>query len=712
MNKTISVRGARQNNLQGISIDIPLNKLTVVTGVSGSGKSSLAFDTIYAEGQRRYVETFSAYARQFLDRMDRPAVDRIDGIPPAIAIQQVNPVRTSRSTVGTMTELNDHLKLLFAKTATPFCPDCGKIVQHDSPQSAYSELLKSPLRDQQVLITFRVHVPVNLTVEEVRETLAQQGYRRVVDGREPRTLVVIQDRIEISPRRKSRIIEALEAAYAHGHGRADLLLWDMKGDLPEPAASFSSGLHCPNCDVTLHTASPNLFSFNSALGACPECRGFGRVIGVDYGLVIPDPTRSLAGGAIKPWQTKSYDECQRDLMRFAKHRKIPTEKPWSDLTDGQRTWVIEGEGEWEDGVWYGVTRFFSWLETKAYKMHIRVLLSKYREYRTCPSCHGARLKPEALVWKVGTSDKRLLNIHDLMLLPIDEALTFCREFSTSSTLNEAGEMILDEINSRLGFLCDVGLGYLTLDRQSRTLSGGEVQRINLTTALGSNMVNALFVLDEPSIGLHPRDVGRLVGVLHRLRDAGNTLLVVEHDPSVILAADRIVELGPGPGEHGGEIVFEGTLAQLNRCRASRTSPYLTGAAEWPEKDVLPAPRDTCALTIRNATQHNLKGIDVTIPLDRLVVVTGVSGSGKSTLIQNVLYHGLARRYGHPEGEPGICGGIDGTQWLHDVVMVDQSPIGKTARANPGSYAGTFTALREMFAREPLSRERGYTASTF
>jgi excinuclease ABC subunit A len=712
MKKTISVRGARQNNLQGIDIDIPLNQLTVVTGVSGSGKSSLAFDTIYAEGQRRYVETFSAYARQFLDRMDRPAVDRIDGIPPAIAIQQLNPVRTSRSTVGTMTELNDHLKLLYAKAATPFCPACGTHVKRDSPESAYHALLKGALREQRVLICFRVTIPENFHPEEVRDALNQQGYRRVYDGWEPGTLVVLQDRLDISTKRKSRIIEAIESAYTHGHGHVDILQWDLQGELPLPAASFSAELHCAGCDVALRDATPNLFSFNSPLGACDTCRGFGRVIGVDYGLVIPDESLSLAGGAIKPWQTKSYAECQQELMHFAKQRKIPTTRPWRELSDAQRNWVLEGEGEWEDGVWYGVSRFFTWLESKAYKMHIRVLLSKYREYRTCTACHGARLKPEALVWQIEAPDGRRLNIHELMLLPIDEALAFCRAVAASPDLNEAGKRIMEEITCRLQYLCEVGLGYLTLDRQSRTLSGGEVQRINLTTALGSNMVNALFVLDEPSIGLHPRDVDRLVGVLHRLRNAGNTLLVVEHDPGVITAADHVVELGPGPGEHGGEIVFEGTVAELRQAKHSRTAPYLQGHGALPDRTHLPPPRGTCSLTIHNATQHNLKGIDVSVPLDRLVVVTGVSGSGKSTLIQNVLHHGLARHFGHPEGEPGTCDRIDGAQWLHDVVMVDQSPIGKTARANPGSYAGTFTAIREIFAREPLARERGYTASSF
>jgi excinuclease ABC subunit A len=541
----IEVVGARQNNLKGINLKLPLGELTVVTGVSGSGKSSLAFDTIYAEGQRRYVETFSPYARQFLDRMDKPKADRIDGIPPAIAIDQTNPVKTSRSTVGTMTELNDHLKLLFARAGQLFCRQCAKPVRRDSAGSIYGQLPVGEL-----LITFPVMVPRNFSETEVRALLEKQGYRRITQR--GGQLEVVQDRVQY--RQRARVIESLEAALKAGQGRVAV-----------NGQKFSSDLHCAACDIHYRDPVPNLFSFNSPIGACETCRGFGRTIGIDYDLVIPDDTKSLAAGAIKPWQTESYRECQDDLMEFAGKRGIPTDVPWRELTTDQRRWVIEGEGSWEDRQWYGVRRFFDWLETKSYKMHVRVLLSRYRTYVPCRTCGGARLKPEALLWKIAGQ-----TIHDIVRMPIADGYGFFNDLKLPAPLDEATDLLLNEIRTRLRYLVDVGLGYLTLDRQSRTLSGGEVQRVNLTTALGTSLVNTLYVLDEPSIGLHPRDIHRLIGILHRLRDAGNTLLVVEHDPDVIRAADRILDMGPGPGERGGEIVFYGTVAELLKCKRSRT----------------------------------------------------------------------------------------------------------------------------------------------
>ena len=526
-NEFIQIKGARQNNLRGFDLKLPLGELIVVTGVSGSGKSSLAFDTIYAEGQRRYVETFSPYARQFLDRMDKPKADRIDGIPPAIAIDQTNPVKTSRSTVGTMTELNDHLKLLFARAAQLHCRQCGRPVRRDTPSSILAQLPAGELA-----ITFPVKVPQNFTETEVRALLEKQGYRQVT--KEGDRLEVVQDRV--NARHRARVIEALEAALKAGQGRVAV-----------NGQKFSADLHCAGCDIHYRDATPNQFSFNSPIGACATCRGFGRTIGIDYDLVVPDAAKTLADGAVKPWQTESYRECQDDLMKFAAKRGIPMDIPWRDLAAAQRTWVIEGEGSWEDRKWYGVKRFFAWLETKSYRMHVRVLLSRYRTYVPCIACGGARLKPDALLWRVAGK-----TIHDVMLLPLSECQAFFRDLKLPAPLDEATDLLLSEIRTRLRYLVDVGLGYLTLDRQSRTLSGGEVQRVNLTTALGTSLVNTLYVLDEPSIGLHPRDIQRLIGILQRLRDAGNTLLVVEHDPDVIRAADRILDMGPGPGERGGE----------------------------------------------------------------------------------------------------------------------------------------------------------------
>jgi excinuclease ABC subunit A len=709
----IRIRGARQNNLKNLDLDLPLNELIVVTGVSGSGKSSLVFDTLYAEGQRRYVETFSPYARQFLDRMDKPQVDRIEGIPPSIAIDQTNPVRTSRSTVGTMTELNDHLKLLFARAAVLHCRGCGKAVRRDTPASVQEHLsaLAHAHADPKLLLTFPVPIPKNFTEAEIKGLLAAQGYTRIHEKRGD-TLQVIQDRFRWSGVEAARAADAIEAALKVGQGRIDVYP-DTKGRDGKPAAPwrFSTGLHCADCDIQYKDPSPSTFSFNSPIGACDICRGFGRSIGVDWGLVIPDAALSLREGAIKPWQTESYKECQTDLMRFARKRGIPVDTAWRDLTDAQRTWVIEGEGEWTKNVWYGVRRFFAWLETKAYKMHIRVLLSRYRSYTECGACGGARLKPEALLWRVG---KPGVNIRELMLLPIDAGRNFFAALELPTLQGEATELLLREIRARLKYLTDVGLGYLNLDRQSRTLSGGEVQRINLTTALGTSLVNTLFVLDEPSIGLHPRDVERIVGVMHRLRDAGNTLVVVEHDPKVIQAADRVLDIGPGPGEHGGEIVFYGPLRELHGAKGSLTADYLfrrkrVRIAPLAPRAVAPA---RGSLQLMGVAEHNLKNIDAEIPLGRLVCVTGVSGSGKSTLVHDVLFPALLRTKGKPTENPGLHRALLGAELIDDVVMVDQSRIGRTTRSNPASYVGAFDAIRDLFAKQPQARERKYSAGTF
>ncbi len=747
----IRLRGVRQNNLKDLDLDLPLGELIVLTGVSGSGKSSLAFDTVYAEGQRRYVETFSPYARQFLDRMDRPAADRIEGIPPAIAIDRTNPVRTSRSTVGTMTELNDYLKLLFARAARLFCRGCGREVRRDTPESVWEQLAADRPDDPPLAsVCFPVPVPESLGAEQVRQLLAQQGYTRLHREDGP-VLEVVQDRLRLTEDNRSRALEALETALARGHGR--LLVYPLGKDrAPGEPRRFSADLHCPDCDIDYRDPLPNLFSFNSPVGACETCRGFGRTIGVDWDLVIPDPGKSLVEGAIKPIQSDSYSEVQEDLMGFAHRRGFPTDVPWRDLPELDRHWVLEGEGEWDTGVWYGIRRFFDWLEGRAYKMHVRVLLSRYRSYDVCPDCKGARLKDDALDWRlcswegpraegrgpgarirlsapgpwpsrfrhgrVGMSDAAWsalpgLNVHDLTCLPLGPARAFFDGLKLPGALDQALDLLLAEVRSRLRYLGAVGLDYLTLDRQSRTLSGGEVQRINLTTALGTSLVNTLFVLDEPSIGLHPRDMDRVTGVLHRLRDQGNTLLVVEHDPQVMRAADRIVDIGPGPGEHGGRICFDGTPAEILDCTGNLTGDYLAGrrlVAE-PREPERPGP-ETSTIRLRGARAHNLKGIDLEIPLGRLVAVTGVSGSGKSTLIQDVLYNAICQLKGHPEETPGEYDCIEGAGLIADVSLLDQSSIGRTSRSNPASYVGAFDLLRKRFARLPLAKERGYTAGTF
>jgi len=769
----IRIRGARQHNLKNLDLDLHTGELTVVTGPSGSGKSSLVFDTLYAEGQRRYVETFSAYARQFLDRMDRPAVDSVDGVPPAIAIDQTNPVRTSRSTVGTMTELNDHLKLLFARAAQLFDRQTARPVTEDDPQSIYRELLKRAVPGQRLVVTFPVELPASATAEDIEQWLAASGYTRVQAEREiatptgPRKLLdVVADRFKLDGTDKSRVVEALEVALKRGSGRVNVYALapsprergEGRGEgtreeppspQPSPAAAgegveiwrFSSGLHSPDSDARYSHPQPAMFSFNSAYGACETCRGFGRVIGVDWGLVIPDHRKTLRNGAIKPLQTPAWKDCQNDLLTYGGEAGIPRDTAWSQLSEAQREWVIEGTPNWKGNwnkQWYGIRRFFGYLESKAYKMHIRVLLSKYRSYTPCTACGGARLKLESLLWRLGTKDgadavlpppgrcmpvgaawtrEQLealpgLSLHDLMLLPIDRLRRFLDELQLpSAMLDDALELLLDEVRTRLKYLCDVGIGYLSLDRQSRTLSGGEVQRINLTTALGTSLVNTLFVLDEPSIGLHPRDMNRINQAMLRLRDAGNTLVVVEHDPAVMLAADRVIDMGPGPGSQGGRIVFDGTPEDLKRAD-TMTGAYL-GARRTIGLGLKRLVTDgTPRLIVEGAREHNLKNITVEFPLQRLVCVTGVSGSGKSTLMQDLLFPALARHFGKATETPGAHDRLLGADWLSDAVFVDQSPIGKTARSNPASYVGAWDTLRSIFADAGLARQRGYGPGMF
>ncbi|NYT66381.1 excinuclease ABC subunit UvrA [Alcaligenaceae bacterium] len=767
MSSPIRILGARQNNLKNLDVSINTGELLVLTGVSGSGKSSLAFDTLYAEGQRRYVETFSPYARQFLDRMDKPKVDRIDGILPAIAIDQVNPVRNSRSTVGTMTELNDHLKLLYARLGHLHCQCCGHQVQRDSAESIQQQLaVRSQPDDPRLVVTFPITIPSNFTEEEVKGFLDQQGYTRIhheevvtravvaPKGKDKaaskratkatteklRVLHVVQDRFRYGNAEAERVMEALDAALKQGDGHIAVHVLNQESE--ETAVwRFSNRLHCANCNIEYSTPLPSTFSFNSPLGACEACRGFGRVMGIDYGLVVPDESKTLREGAMKPWQTKSYQECQAEMEQYAPAAKVRLDTPWSELDQDEKDWVINGTPDWKGGnnawktQWYGAQRFFDWLESRAYKMHVRVLLSKYRSYTPCPTCGGARLKPDATLWRLGqqaASDTGHyprfmpvhaqwtraqldalpgLGIHDLMRLPIDQVRDYFVDISFGASIDAAIDLLLAEVRARLKFLCDVGLGYLSLDRQSRTLSGGEVQRINLTTALGTSLVNTLFVLDEPSIGLHPRDMHRVVEVMHRLRANGNTLVVVEHDPQVMVAADRILDIGPGPGERGGNIVFDGTPEELRQAH-TLTGNYMAGRLKVEAPRPMPVAANTPRLILEDVTANNLKNVSVSIPLGRLVCVTGVSGSGKSTLIQDVLFPAMLKQKGRPTEAPGPHGRLLGAEMLADVVMVDQTPIGKTARSNPASYVGAFDAIRKLFAQAPTSKERGYTAGTF
>ncbi|MDA7921564.1 excinuclease ABC subunit UvrA [Verrucomicrobiales bacterium] len=721
--KVIELKGVRQNNLKGIDLDIPIGKLTVVTGPSGSGKSSLAFQTLYAEGQRRYVETFSPYTRQFFDRMDKPQVDSIKGIPPAIAIEQQNAVKSTRSTVGTITEINDYLKLLFPRLARGFDPVTGEEISPDTPESILKKSKERFGKDDALLILFSVEAPAKTKVADFFEFLQQQGYLRVwlfgkpyrVDSPDdyhrktlPAKVDVIQDRV--APARRSRFLEALERALDLGKGTVTVVD-------PESGerAGFSRGWLNPETGTELKAPTPGLFSFNHPLGACPMCKGFGKVIGIDVDKALPDKSLSIAEGLVRAFQGDAHYECEEDLERCARARGLSLITPFDEMDPEDQKWLMEGDGSdpeeaWQRGTWYGVTGFFDWLESRAYKMHVRVFLSRYRSYTKCKTCKGTRLKPEALNFRI--ADKTL---PDLWQLSIDDVATFFKAI-TVNTKDKTATMLYEEVSNRLGYLQEVGLGYLNLDRPTRTLSGGETERVNLTTCLGASLTNTLFVLDEPTVGLHPRDVGKLIGVMQRLRDLGNTLVVVEHEEAVIRAADHLVDIGPGRGENGGELVFEGaglaTAAAAKKQFADHpralTLEYLSGKKEIPVPARRRKPKQW--LKIKRAAQNNLKKINAEIPLGVFCCVTGVSGSGKSTLIHSVLYGNLQEALGlaGSDMELGQCKSISGASKVREVVMVDQAPLARTPRSTPAVYTGIFESIRKLFAEAPDGKSRGIT----
>jgi excinuclease ABC subunit A len=729
----IRLQGVTQNNLKGIDLDLPTGSLIVVTGPSGSGKSSLAFDTIYAEGQRRYVETFSPYTRQFLDRMDKPQASSIEGIPPAIAIEQSNSVKTTRSTVGTITEINDYLKLLMARSAAATCPGCRRPVTPESAESITSALLSS-LSGRRLMVTFPVptrsepeegeSAPPQRMPAEFLTFLQEQGYLRVwIDGAIHRTdeppvikslpavVSVIQDRLELGENERGRLTEAIETALRLGKDRVTLIDPDSGETFPH-----SSGWHCAHCDIDIRPPSPGLFSFNNPLGACPDCRGFGRIIGLDYDRVMPDRSLSIAGGVVKPFQSGQSRECQRDLLRACATHDIDVHLPFEELPEADQRLVIEGEKGadisseelWENNRWYGIDGFFKWMEKRTYKMHIRVFLSRYRAYKPCETCGGGRFQPETLNYRLQLPE-RPMTLPEIASTPVSRLAALLRGLPLPA--GDAGAvMLLDQIVSRLGYLESVGLGYLTLDRATKTLSGGEIERVNLTTCLGASLVNTLFVMDEPSVGLHPRDVGKLLEIMRALRDKGNTLIVVEHEEAVIRSADHIVDLGPGRGQEGGALMFSGPLSELASSKESLTAAYLRGdkAIGLPKKRRKPRKW----IEIKGIRHHNIDKLDVKFPLGVLCCVTGVSGSGKSSLVRDVLYRNLTSANAEEGEAAGRCRSIKGGDELSDVVMVDQSPLSRTPRSTPAVYLGVFDSIREIFGMEDEAIAAGMSPSAF
>ena len=741
-NRFISLRGVDVHNLKHVDLDLPHRRLIVFCGVSGSGKSSLAFDTLYAEGQRRYIETFSAYTRQFLERLEKPAAERIEGIPPAIAVASSgkNRGRSSRSTIGTATETHDYLRLLLAKVGQVFCPNCGREVRRDTPQSVAATLGRLP-GGTRYLVTFPLETIASRDQEALAAALREEGFvRAIVDGRlvdfdnlaapqwqlsaaegdARRRVEVVVDRLSAGAATDRRLLDSLETAFEKGGGRSQVFA--EAADATPPADSplalgrevtiderpwrciaFSTRLACDDCGREYPTPEPRLFSFNSPLGACPECEGYGNVIDIDMGLVVPDERKSLREGAIAPWNTPAYAHELQELLALARDHDLSVDVPYEQLDERQRRLIFEGVPQRNFG---GLRGFFAWLERRKYKMHIRVFLSRWRTYRPCPACGGARLRPEALATRLGGK-----NIAELSNLKIRDAAEFFRALELPPWQGAVGRMMLDQVRARLGYLQAVGLDYLSLDRPLRTLSGGEAQRVALTSALGSSLVNMLYVLDEPSIGLHPHDTGRLLAAIQGLRDRGNTVVVVEHEEAMIRAADQVVEIGPGAGERGGRVVFQGTPAEMEAAAASLTCGYLAGrrAIRPPAKR---RPPERGWIRLAGARGNNLQNLTVEFPLGLLCVVTGVSGSGKSTLVEDTLYPALCRRLRKEAVQPLACDDLFGDGQLNDVIMVDQSPIGRSPRSNPVTYIKAFDEIRQVFAETVDARTRNYTAGHF
>ncbi|MGH7309692.1 MAG: excinuclease ABC subunit UvrA [Candidatus Rokuibacteriota bacterium] len=702
----LRIEGARQNNLKNVSLEVPHDRLTVVTGVSGSGKSSLAFDTIFAEGQWRYIESLSTYARMFLDRIDRPDVDRIEHIRPAIALEQKNPVRTARSTVGTATEVYDYLRLLYAKIGQVYCPTCAGAAVSHSPESIVDALLAQH-GEARALIGFRLAIPAGVTLPDLWVALTRRGFARVRLGEHildltapppatetARNLVVILDRVVLDPAQRSRLTESVEASLREGGGRMEV---DVVG---QGVQTFAEALRCPQCDTALERPQPLLFSFNHPLGACPECRGFGNILKYDEALVVPDPTRTLADGAVEPWTYPSGRRYQRQLVRAARRLGIDTAKAYGALTETERRLVYEGDDHFP-----GIQGFFEEVESYRYKLHVRVFLSRYRSQSRCPTCRGSRLKPAALAVRIAG-----LTVADFCALTIEQASRTLASLRLSAWDTTVAGEILKQLGAKLTFLLRVGLGYLSLSRQTRTLSGGEAQRINLANQLGSQLVGTLYVLDEPSIGLHARDTARLADLCRELAQAGNTVIVVEHDRTFMDAADHVVELGPGSGERGGEVVFSGPRADFVRAPHSLTARYLTGRESIP---VPPGRRSARRhLVLAGAREHNLKDVTLRIPLGTLTVVSGVSGSGKSTLVHDTLYRAVARAFKSDFALPGAHEGLSGVEYLKGVRLIDQEPIGRTPRSNPVTYVKAFDEIRKLYAAQPKARALGLAAGAF
>jgi excinuclease ABC subunit A len=741
----IRLRGVRQNNLKGFDLDLPLGRFIVVTGLSGAGKSSLVFETLHAEGQRRYVETFSAYTRQFLDLLHKPQVDTIENIRPSIAIEQTNTVKTSRSTVGTMTELTDFCKVWFSHVARCFDPETGEAVEDDNPQTIW-EKARAVHSGQSVLVAFRVARPHNLSWPEILRNLKAQSYVRALVPPTPAGdptlppslpvrrlddlladpaplaptayLFIVQDRLALAADQHARFLDAAETALHFGQGEVLLFRETAEGRYTE-VGHYSRGLHSPKTGRTFRAASPALFSFNSPLGACPHCRGFGRIIEIDYRLAMPDHSLSIDEGVIKCWESEIYGDSKKDLLVFTRKKKIPTHVPFASLPPEQQRYVIDGEpgyGE-ETGkrwprYWYGLKGFFRWLEKNTYKMHVRVFLSRYRVYNPCPDCRGQRLQPEALCWRW-----RGRTLPELFQLPVSEFLahleTFAPAGQSTAPADRTATLAYDAILTRLRYLQQVGLGYLTLDRPARTLSGGEVERVNLTSCLGTSLIDTLFVLDEPSVGLHPRDLDRLIAILRSLTDAGNTVVVVEHDESMIRAADHLLEIGPAPGAGGGRLVFAGTLPEMLASPASLTGAYLAGRESIaPPATRRPVPPNHPALHVHGASKHNLDRVSFRLPLRRLVGLSGVSGSGKSTILDHVIYQGLlAQRHQFTE-DPAAIENLASDLELGEIVLVDQSPISRTPRSNPALFTDAWELIRELYAATPAAQAAGFSSSSF